>query len=97
MEKALKYVNTYKPMQINDLESQRILWDRRKVYQILKANDIPLTRHFFINRKNDKAIDQGFLEDFAKANKGREEDIIRHAQEMKAKFEAESSHSDKDQ
>lgn len=35
MEKSLEYVNTYKPHQINDLESQMILWDRRKIYQIL--------------------------------------------------------------
>ncbi len=32
MEKGLKYVNTYKPIQINDLESQKALWDRRKSY-----------------------------------------------------------------
>jgi hypothetical protein len=32
MEKGLKFVNTYKPIQINDLEAQKALWDRRKIY-----------------------------------------------------------------
>jgi len=29
IDKTLKYTNKYKPIQINDLESQKILWDRR--------------------------------------------------------------------
>lgn len=57
MEKALKYVNTYKPIQINDLESQKILWDRRKIYTILKNNNIPIAKHFFVNRNIEPAID----------------------------------------
>jgi inositol hexakisphosphate/diphosphoinositol-pentakisphosphate kinase len=52
MEKGLKYVNAYKPIQINDLEAQKALWDRRKIYEILKANNIPMAKHYFVERKS---------------------------------------------
>ena len=56
MDKGLKYVNTYKPIQINDLESQKILWDRREIYKLLKRNNIPMARHCFVDRYDQPKI-----------------------------------------
>ncbi len=87
MEKALKYVNFNKKLiQINDLESQKILWDRRKIYTILKNNGIPIAKHYFVNRKIEPAIDQEYLELYAKEMKGREEYLIQYAKEMRSKY-----------
>ena len=66
MEKGLKYVNTYKPIQINDLEAQKVLWDRKKIYQTLRENNIPMAQHFFVERKDQEPIDQSYLESYAK-------------------------------
>lgn len=81
MEKGLKYVNTYKPIQLNDLESQKALWDRRKIYEILKENNIPMAKHFFVERKSQVLIDQEYLESYAKKTKNRGEYLIKFAQE----------------
>jgi hypothetical protein len=51
IEKTLKYTSMHKPIQVNDLESQKVLWDRREIYKILKANNIPTARHFIVDRK----------------------------------------------
>ena len=56
IEKALNYVNTYKPIQINDLAYQKKLWDRREIYKILKDNNIPMAKHFFVDRDSQPAI-----------------------------------------
>ena len=87
MEKGLKYVNTYKPIQINDLESQKALWDRRKIYEILKENNIPMAKHFFVERKCQRPIDQDYLESYAKQTKNRGDYLIRYAQEQREIFE----------
>jgi inositol hexakisphosphate/diphosphoinositol-pentakisphosphate kinase len=57
MEKGLKYVNTYKPIQINDLEAQKVLWDRRRIYETLVENNIPTAKHFLVERKSQVPID----------------------------------------
>ena len=51
MDKTLEYTKKYNPIQINDLESQKILWDRREIYRILVENDIPVAKHFVVERK----------------------------------------------
>lgn len=50
IEKTLQYIKKVKPLQVNDLESQKLLWDRREIYRILKENDIPMAKHFIVNR-----------------------------------------------
>lgn len=52
MDKTLEYTKKNKPIQINDLESQKILWDRREIYRILKENNIPVASHFIVNRNS---------------------------------------------
>ena len=35
---------------------QKILWDRRKVYQVLKKHNVPMATHYFVNRKDTPEI-----------------------------------------
>lgn len=55
LEKAIAYAKLRKPLIINDLEAQFTLMDRRKVFRILKENDIPVPRH--------AVLDRGYKED----------------------------------
>ena len=48
----------YKPMMLNDLECQKLLWDRRKVYSILRELEIPQSRHFFVNRDKEEVTQE---------------------------------------
>ena len=56
-----------------------MLWDRRKMYRILKENNIPMAKHFFVNRRAQPPINQTFLEDYEMYSKGKEEKIIEYA------------------
>jgi len=57
-EKAEKYVELHKPFLVNDLVSQRWLRDRRKVYEVCKANDIPVPFHLVVNRDDNPDYNQ---------------------------------------
>lgn len=87
IEKTLEYTKLHKPIQINDLESQKLLWDRREIYRILQENNIPLSRHFIVNRNDQPVIDQFHLEEHEKTTKGRGEYLLKYAQEQRDKFE----------
>jgi len=50
LEKAERYADLRKPFVLNDLKMQWVLKDRRKVYDLLKANGIDVPRHVFMNR-----------------------------------------------
>jgi hypothetical protein len=41
-----EYVQYHKPMLINDLESEQLLWDRTVTYQALKEIDVPVPNYF---------------------------------------------------
>ena len=51
--KVLKYINLRKPFLINDFESQKIFWDRRKVMRILTENNIPIPKEIIVERDNE--------------------------------------------
>jgi len=51
-EKAVEYVKLRKPIMINDVEAQRLLFDRREVYRILEKNGIPTAQHVVYNHKD---------------------------------------------
>ena len=55
--KVEQYVKLRKPMLVNDLESQRLLWDRRTVYKICVENDIPVPNHIVVSRDSGEAVD----------------------------------------
>ncbi len=40
------YVQYHKPMLINDLESEQLLWDRTVTYQALKDIGVPVPKYF---------------------------------------------------
>jgi hypothetical protein len=42
MKKAIDYVKLVNPVQLNDLELQMAMWDRRIIYKILLENGIPV-------------------------------------------------------
>lgn len=50
LEKAEKYVNLRKPYLLNDLKMQRVLMDRRRVYDLLEEAGIDVPRHVFVSR-----------------------------------------------
>ena len=87
LDKAIKYADKYKPIQINDLENQKVLWDRRKIYTILKEYNIPVAKHFFVNRSNEQAIVQEYLEKQSKLSKNRGEYLIQFATKMREQFD----------
>eukprot|EP00123_Amoebidium_parasiticum_P001100 comp12106_c0_seq1/m.6841 comp12106_c0_seq1/g.6841 ORF comp12106_c0_seq1/g.6841 comp12106_c0_seq1/m.6841 type:complete len:972 (-) comp12106_c0_seq1:73-2988(-) len=65
LEKALAYVELRKPYLINDLETQRWLLDRKKMYEVLMENDIPVPRHAFLERDGDRTYPSLIEEDDA--------------------------------
>ena len=50
LKKAEKYAEMHKPFLLNDLKMQRVLKDRRRVYDLLEASGIDVPRHVFMNR-----------------------------------------------
>ncbi len=54
---AWRYVKKHKPLLINNLDKQQLLWDRTIVYDILKKIRVPVARHFMIFRDKNY-IDQ---------------------------------------
>jgi hypothetical protein len=63
LDRAIKYVRLRKPYCVNDLESQRILQNRRLTYELLTRHDIPTPRHIFVDREplseKEKAVKEG--------------------------------------
>mmetsp|Transcript_14034 Transcript_14034/g.21858 ORF Transcript_14034/g.21858 Transcript_14034/m.21858 type:complete len:91 (-) Transcript_14034:1288-1560(-) len=80
------------PIQINDLESQKTLWDRRLISKTLKDNGIPTPHNFIVNRESQPEITQEYLESMEEANKDRGEQLIKLAEEVQKEFD-ESSNS----
>ena len=66
--KVEAYVRLRKPKLVNDLEAQRLLWDRRTVYKICAQNDIPVPNHITVNR--DRELKDVFIEkdDYVEVN-----------------------------
>eukprot|EP00658_Telonema_sp_P-2_P052679 TRINITY_DN4091_c0_g2_i1.p1 TRINITY_DN4091_c0_g2~~TRINITY_DN4091_c0_g2_i1.p1 ORF type:complete len:837 (-),score=221.40 TRINITY_DN4091_c0_g2_i1:55-2565(-) len=50
LDKAIEYADLRRPFLVNDLRSQWILQDRRKVFRKCAEYDIALPRHAFVNR-----------------------------------------------
>ena len=52
IDKAIAYVQLRKPFSMNNLEGQRdVLMDRRRVYEVLKSAEIPVSPHLFMSRE----------------------------------------------
>ncbi|OQR86962.1 inositol hexakisphosphate and diphosphoinositol-pentakisphosphate kinase [Achlya hypogyna] len=50
LEKAEQYVQLRRPVLVNDLSMQHVLFDRRKVYEVLIRNGVNVPRHAIVNR-----------------------------------------------
>lgn len=50
LNKAIAYVDYRKPLVINDLRKQQILWDRKRVYTLMRENNIPIPKNYFVVR-----------------------------------------------
>ncbi len=62
--KAWRYVRKNKPMLINNLDKQQLLWDRTVVYDILKKIKVPVAKHYMIFR------DPNYIYELEKRNNG---------------------------
>lgn len=52
LNKAIQYSDLRKPFLINDVRKQQYLWDRKIIYTILKENNIPVPKHYFVVRNS---------------------------------------------
>ncbi|RHZ34542.1 hypothetical protein DYB37_006589 [Aphanomyces astaci] len=50
LAKAESYVHLRRPVLVNDLSIQHVLFDRRKVYEVLIRNGVNVPRHAIVNR-----------------------------------------------
>ena len=50
LQKAIEYVRKYKPIMINDLEVQHVLWDRVKVLEKLRKINVPVAKSYVVYR-----------------------------------------------
>lgn len=66
LQKAIDYVNLRRPFLLNDLELQKVLWDRRLVLRLLEAAHVPTPERLTISRdggpKTDPVVRQKLLE-----------------------------------
>ncbi|CAD8165624.1 unnamed protein product [Paramecium pentaurelia] len=56
LNKAIAYADLRKPFIINDLKKQQLLWDRERVYTLLKKNKVPVPKHYFVFKNPNKYI-----------------------------------------
>lgn len=56
LAKAQEYCELRKPMVINDLKKQELLWDRSLVYKELKKAGIPTPNHHFVFRDKNEDL-----------------------------------------
>ncbi|EPQ27753.1 uncharacterized protein PFL1_04890 [Pseudozyma flocculosa PF-1] len=66
LEKAISYVDLRKPVLVNDLRLQQILWDRRAVLAILDKAGVPTPRRIELDRDGGPTIEPQVAEDLQK-------------------------------
>lgn len=57
LQKAIDYVTLRKPYLLNDLEFQKVLWDRRLVLRLLHAANVPTPERLVISRDGGPQVD----------------------------------------
>lgn len=78
LEKAEAYADLRKPLLLNDLKMQRILMDRRRVYDLLEASGIDVPRHVFMNRDGYISNPLGRYNELKDSSVMEETELIEH-------------------
>ncbi|CAH8568541.1 unnamed protein product [Schistosoma turkestanicum] len=68
LKKAIAYSKLRKPYLVNDLESQYILMDRRRVYECLMREGVPVPRYAFVDRTSENPVKVVELDDSIEIN-----------------------------
>ncbi|CAH8652695.1 unnamed protein product [Schistosoma guineensis] len=68
LKKAIAYSKLRKPYLVNDLESQYILMDRRRVYECLTKEGVPVPRYAFVDRTSENPVKVVELDDSIEIN-----------------------------
>jgi hypothetical protein len=57
LDKAIQYVDLRKPFCVNDLPSQKLLWDRRLVHRVLASLGVPVPLRIEVNRDGGPRVE----------------------------------------
>jgi len=85
LDKAIEYVDLRKPICVNDLRLQKVLWDRRAVLSILDSVGVPTPRRIELDRDGGPikslGLDDVITKDIKKRlgldlSKGREKELV---------------------
>lgn len=58
LNKAIQYSDLRRPFLVNDVRKQQYLWDRKIIYSLMKENNIPVPKNYFVARNpNEDVID----------------------------------------
>ena len=66
LDKAISYVDLRKPLLVNDLRLQQVLWDRRAVLAILDSVGVPTPRRIEMDRDGGPTFEPRVTEDLQK-------------------------------
>ncbi|PWN34277.1 putative VIP1-actin cytoskeleton organization and biogenesis-related protein [Meira miltonrushii] len=66
LDKAIAYADLRKPVLVNDLRLQKVLWDRRAVLAILDAVKVPTPRRLEVDRDGGPEVEEKVFEDLKK-------------------------------
>lgn len=66
LDKAIAYVDLRRPVLVNDLRLQKVLWDRRAVLAILDNVKVPTPRRLEVDRDGGPDVEEKVIEDLKK-------------------------------
>lgn len=85
LDKVIAYVKLVKPDCINELDSQKILWERTQVNEKLRAAGIPTAQSYTVIRGEGKPMSQTEIEHHYKASKNIGVTYLQKARQIKDK------------
>jgi inositol-hexakisphosphate/diphosphoinositol-pentakisphosphate 1-kinase len=64
LDKAIQYVKLRKPFCVNDLPSQKLLWDRRLVHRVLASLGVPVPLRIEVNRDGGPRVENSLRDKY---------------------------------